>query len=252
MRSLFYFAKEVVVRNGGPKENEAISAGDLHTIDNAWESLDYDVCENVEYCFNQSQISKSGQETARWLSFAAIGVITATFAIALSLFIEILSELKLKLITGKLVHFENLHSVTPTALPLVPGFLLWVGTGMLYAGISAAVVIFIQPTAGGSGIPQLKSYLNGIRVRAFLGFDAMIVKLVGTGLSVASGLAVGQEGPMVHIGAIIGAGVAEGTLKVPKCQQCRTNKRSPIRCCLCNEIPITKYFRNDHDKRYKK
>lgn len=44
-----------------------------------------------------------------------------------------------------------------------------------------------------------------MRVRKFNSWSLFLVKIIGTTLSVASALAVGMEGPLVHIGAIVGA-----------------------------------------------
>lgn len=40
----------------------------------------------------------------------------------------------------------------------------------------------------------------------------MIAKIVGMIGSLTGGLAVGKEGPMIHIGAIVGAGISQGRL----------------------------------------
>lgn len=47
--------------------------------------------------------------------------------------------------------------------------------------------------------------MNGVRVKRFSSWNLFFVKIVGTILSVTSSLAVGKEGPLVHIGAIVGA-----------------------------------------------
>ena len=53
--------------------------------------------------------------------------------------------------------------------------------------------------------PETKAYLNGVRVKKFTSWRLIGVKVVGTILSVSSSLAVGMEGPLIHVGAIIGA-----------------------------------------------
>ena len=53
--------------------------------------------------------------------------------------------------------------------------------------------------------PETKAYLNGVRVKKFTSWRLFGVKVVGTILSVSSSLAVGMEGPLIHVGAIIGA-----------------------------------------------
>ena len=58
--------------------------------------------------------------------------------------------------------------------------------------------------AAGSGIPELKAILSGFVIRGYLGVCTLICKCVGLALSVASGLSLGKEGPMVQIAACVG------------------------------------------------
>ena len=82
---------------------------------------------------------------------------------------------------------------------------------MLLALLSAAMCVFWAPNAIGSGIPEVKAYLNGVRVPSFADMKTFLTKIFGTILSVSSGLVVGPEGPLVHIGAIIGQGLTKTT-----------------------------------------
>lgn len=47
------------------------------------------------------------------------------------------------------------------------------------------------------------AYLNGTHIPNLLRFRTLLTKVVGAALAVPSGLAIGPEGPMVHIGACI-------------------------------------------------
>ncbi|KAI0744080.1 chloride channel [Daedaleopsis nitida] len=75
--------------------------------------------------------------------------------------------------------------------------------------------------AAGSGIPEIKTILSGVyvsRVRStsritfcagfvihgYLGARTLFTKSVGLALSVASGLTLGKEGPLVHIASCVG------------------------------------------------
>ncbi|VDO84661.1 unnamed protein product [Schistosoma margrebowiei] len=97
----------------------------------------------------------------------------------------------------------------------VPGF-LWCAVNSFLTGIAATLVVFLavcQPVASGSGIPQIKCYLNGLNVPRVMRCLTMIVKGVGVILAVSGGLAVGKEGPMIHIGSVIAAGLSQGRLR---------------------------------------
>jgi chloride channel 7 len=50
-------------------------------------------------------------------------------------------------------------------------------------------------------------YFNGINYDGLIGVRTLIVKIVGLGLAVASGICIGKEGPLAHIGAIVGQGL---------------------------------------------
>jgi H+/Cl- antiporter ClcA len=64
--------------------------------------------------------------------------------------------------------------------------------------------VYVGPGAKGSGIPETMGYLNGVEMPNFIGLRTLIVKIIGTSLGVAACLAIGKEGPLAHIGAIIG------------------------------------------------
>ncbi|KAM7542895.1 hypothetical protein Aperf_G00000006787 [Anoplocephala perfoliata] len=70
----------------------------------------------------------------------------------------------------------------------------------------------LKPVAGGSGIPQIKCYLNGLNIPFVLRGKTMLIKAIGVVLAVCGGLIVGKEGPMIHIGAVIAAGFSQGRL----------------------------------------
>lgn len=86
--------------------------------------------------------------------------------------------------------------------------------------------------SSGSGIPLVKCYLNGIKVPKVVRLRTLSVKAVGVITSVVGGLAGGKEGPMVHCGAVIAAGISQG-------KSSSFNK----------DFKMLRYFRDDHEKR---
>jgi CIC family chloride channel protein len=81
------------------------------------------------------------------------------------------------------------------------GFLLIVGGSALAVVVAAWMVARFSPQSSGSGIPHVETQLK----KAWSGDPARIalVKFFGGLLSIGSGLALGREGPTVHIGASI-------------------------------------------------
>lgn len=67
--------------------------------------------------------------------------------------------------------------------------------------------------AAGSGIPEIKTILSGFVIHGYLGTWTLFTKAVGLALSVASGLSLGKEGPLVHISCCIGNIVARQFIK---------------------------------------
>lgn len=79
------------------------------------------------------------------------------------------------------------------------GFCASVGLGTAMAATSAWLVVRFAPTASGSGIPEVKTILNGFVLTDVVTFRTLCIKVPGLVLAVASGMALGHEGPMVHL-----------------------------------------------------
>jgi Voltage gated chloride channel len=71
----------------------------------------------------------------------------------------------------------------------VETFTLYASISLALAIVSALLCIMVAPAAVGSGIPEIKAYLNGVRMKRFASLRLFIAKVVGTILSVSSGLA---------------------------------------------------------------
>jgi chloride channel 3/4/5 len=63
--------------------------------------------------------------------------------------------------------------------------------------------------AAGAGVPELKTILSGFVIPRFLGIKVLVLKAVGAVFAVASGLPLGKEAPLIHIGACVANLVAE-------------------------------------------
>ena len=87
-------------------------------------------------------------------------------------------------------------------------YLFYILTNIVPVFIGAGLVTYIEPVAAGSGIPQVKCYLNGVKVPRIVRIKTLAVKAVGVATSVIGGLAGGKEGPMIHSGALIAPGIS--------------------------------------------
>src|ERR1700677_4645488 len=82
------------------------------------------------------------------------------------------------------------------------GVWLLVGACAAAAGIAASLVGRISPDAVGSGIPHVEAVLNEQLQQA--PFRIIPVKFVGGVLASGAGLALGREGPSVHMAGTLG------------------------------------------------
>lgn len=82
--------------------------------------------------------------------------------------------------------------------------------------IAAGYLTHMVPEAAGSGIPHIKAYLQ--KQRRLNWKTLLPAKFLGCLLSVASGLSVGREGPMLQMGAAAGQAVSRILLR-PKAEE---------------------------------
>ncbi|KAI9206915.1 putative voltage-gated chloride channel [Polychytrium aggregatum] len=86
----------------------------------------------------------------------------------------------------------------------VVNLLAYVLMSTVFATLCSIFVVKIAPYATGSGTPEIKTILGGFIIKGFFGLRTLIVKTIGLPLTVASGLAVGKEGPMIHAACCVG------------------------------------------------
>lgn len=140
----------------------------------------------------------TGRTATRWALVIAVGFMTGMLSILLVSTTESIQKWRSSFVDaywGEVSQEAKVHSV----------FFTYAAVNLDLALVSAALCLFLAPSATGSGIPEVKAYLNGVRVRRFSSAKLFFVKIVATILSVSSGLAIGPEGPLVHLGAIAGA-----------------------------------------------
>ncbi len=94
----------------------------------------------------------------------------------------------------------------------LPGsaYVLQVCLHVLFVFISAYLVVRFAPAAAGAGVPDVIAFLNGLKMPKTVRMKTLIVKLVGVGCALGGGLVAGMEGPMLHAGAVVAAGISQG------------------------------------------
>ncbi|CAM9910770.1 unnamed protein product, partial [Ectocarpus sp. 4 AP-2014] len=160
----------------------------------------------------------------RWAMTLIVGALTGLIAVFVTFCTKTLLNVK----------FTPVY----TALHIAGGpswraFLVMLGFNLSYVTVANGLV-WLEPLAAGSGIPEIKSFLNGIDLPRVVRVKTLLCKVLGVMFSVAAGLPAGKEGPMVHSGSVVAAGISQGKSNV-----------------LGFDTSFSKFqdFRNDREKR---
>ncbi len=123
---------------------------------------------------------------------AVVGALTGLGAVA---FIEIISLCQRLFFDEGEKAFSALGGWYVLLLPVIGGFIV------------GPLVHFLAPEAKGHGVPEVMTAMEirGGRIRPVV----ILVKTVGSALTIGSGGSVGREGPIIQIGAAIGSGVGQ-------------------------------------------
>jgi H+/Cl- antiporter ClcA len=137
-----------------------------------------------------------------------------TLAFLLDIFVEVIIEWRWH-VTEKVVQTQGWGY----------GLLTIIGISLPLALIAMLLTAFVAPATTGSGVAETMGILNGVNYPDFITFKCLVVKFLGVAFAVSAGLCVGKEGPLVHMGSIVG--------------------------CAMPYIPLkfARYFRNDFEKR---
>ena len=65
--------------------------------------------------------------------------------------------------------------------------------------VAILCMFFFQPVAAGSGIPQIKCFLNGIKIPHVVRLKTLFCKVIGVIMSVAGGLTIGKVSKRCHL-----------------------------------------------------
>ncbi|PPD72310.1 hypothetical protein GOBAR_DD30785 [Gossypium barbadense] len=103
-----------------------------------------------------------------------------------------------------------MHVLEDLACRYYKAFAALASCNLALAAAAAALCAYIAPAAAGSGIPEVKAYLNGVDAHSILAPSTLFVKIFGSILCVSAGFVVGKEGPMVHTGACIASLIGQG------------------------------------------
>uniref|UniRef100_A0A8C4PZB8 Chloride channel protein n=1 Tax=Eptatretus burgeri TaxID=7764 RepID=A0A8C4PZB8_EPTBU len=153
-----------------------------------YESLDYDNCENQLFLEEERKIGPRGfrvVEISRWFICLLIGILTALIACIIDIIIEKFADLKYLVLKDKIDAF-TLNGGLSVSL------VIWATMNAGIVMLGSILVAFVEPVAAGSGVPQIKCYLNGVKIPHVVRLKTLLVKVLGVIFSVSGGLAVGK------------------------------------------------------------
>ena len=127
-----------------------------------------------------------------WLMYALVGVLSGIAAFFIDIFVDSLVLWKWS------VSQSVIHESIGQAMLYFMAISTFLGTS------AAALSVYVAPGSVGSGIAEFMAYLNGVNYPNFFSYETLAVKIFGLCLAVSAGLCVGKEGPLAHIGAVIG------------------------------------------------
>jgi len=188
-----------------------------------YECLDYVTIYNKAYrleLYKNFNKLVSDYEWLRWIVSFFMGVFIGVIAYLAHIGVSNILKLKFSFVE-KMIEYD-----------FWLGFLAYFTSNTVLATLSSLLAVYYEPTAAGSGIPEVKGYLNGTKIPHTLKMKTLWTKLVSMIFAVSANLQVGAEGPMIHIGAIVGNGFSQAQSKE-----------------IGFKIPFLRTFRNDKDKR---
>uniref|UniRef100_A0A1D1Y3E3 Chloride channel protein n=2 Tax=Anthurium amnicola TaxID=1678845 RepID=A0A1D1Y3E3_9ARAE len=191
------------------------------------ESLDYEIIENDSF-FKQGQDWR-GRDRGQIFQYVLLKW-TLCFLLGLAAgAVGFFNNLAVENIAGvKFVITSNLMFSRDYAL----AFAVFAGANFVLLMTSSVITAFFAPAAAGSGIPEVKAYLNGVDAPHILSFRTLVVKIIGSILAVSSSLHIGKAGPMIQTGACIASLLGQGG-----------SKKYHLTCRWL------RYFKNDRDRR---
>ncbi|KAK3143559.1 hypothetical protein QOZ80_4AG0301830 [Eleusine coracana subsp. coracana] len=166
------------------------------------ESLDYELIEND--VFKQDWRARGRGHILRyvalkWALCFLVGALAAAVGFVANLGVENVAGAKF-VVTSNLM-LDGKHG---------SAFAVFLASNFALTILAAALTVFVAPAAAGSGIPEVKAYLNGVDAPNIFSLKTLMVKVVGCIAAVSSSLHVGKAGPLVHIGACIASILGQG------------------------------------------
>jgi hypothetical protein len=183
---------------GGSRPNDEVLYGKAESTD--YLTPDTPQEESFQRTFTPSM--RTRRRLYIWGLYLCLGVAVAAEIIVILGLCELLQKVRVEQTNTQLEKND-----------LLMAWVVWTGSSMVLC-LCACLLVLWQPAAASSGIPGLIAYLNGVtpvggtspltgKKTGFLSWETLVAKSLGMVLSIPSGLCLGPEGPIIHIGALL-------------------------------------------------
>jgi chloride channel 7 len=167
----------------------------------AFDSHDYDPADNdleEEALRARTKHDYKSANRWKWGLSVMIGVTMGFVAFTVDGLIDKLNAFK----------YGSVTTLIDDGFPDIAVWLTFVCISASLAAVAGGFCSHVEPLAAGSGIPEMKTYLNGVHLKGLLRLRTVVAKLGGIAFSIGSGLIAGKEGPFVHGGGLVGGGLS--------------------------------------------
>lgn len=135
----------------------------------------------------------------KWVLCLLIGLIVSLIGFLINLAVENLAGMKF-VVTSNMMLEKRYWTA----------FFVFAASNFGLTLFASLFTALISPAAAGSGIPEVKAYLNGVDLPNIFSPRTLIGKIVGIISAVSSSLLIGKAGPMVHIASSVAALLGQG------------------------------------------
>ncbi|CAJ0610119.1 unnamed protein product [Cylicocyclus nassatus] len=130
-----------------------------------------------------------------WIYLAVLGVCTAFLSILVDMIIYYCQEVQA-------LTYPSIESKIPMWTWIL-SFFSWCTYMVGLTCCAATFTHYVSQQAIGSGIPEMKTIIRGVRLKDYLTFRTLVSKVFGVAMALASGIPIGKLGPFVHIGSVV-------------------------------------------------
>ena len=184
--------------------------------------------ESIDYWEPNTKLFRDGLEEKKrkgrgkkWVVYALIGFFVGILSFSLLNTVALLSEKRRELIEDALGKHDKWYGTKWGA------FSVYLSFSILLIGVSTGIC-GLWAHAAGSGVPDVMAYLNGVTFPKVFNIKTLACKILSCALAVAGGLPVGPEGPIIHVGALVGAGLGTGRSRtLGRSMKLQENFRNP-------------------------